>query len=201
MPASFPSSTTRTCGRCSNASTMGFSARPSCCPCSSSVTAGGLWLASLAHRRSSPMLGVLICAATCLLVSPISWVHHMVWVVPAILWLALADDRPRLGPRPGCWRRRSVLERAHLVGAVQEHVGSPPQRLAAPRGELVLLRDRDLHLRRSRSGRPTTGQRVGPGSSTRLITVCQRTRASAVARPSRWRFTALSTLLTAQSAP
>jgi len=61
------------------------------------VTAGGLWLANLAHRRSSPTLGVLICAATCLLVSPISWVHHMVWVVPAILWLALADDRPRRG--------------------------------------------------------------------------------------------------------
>ena len=60
--------------------------------------AGGLWLASVAHRRSSPMLGVLVCAGTCLLVSPISWAHHMVWVVPAILWLALADDRPRLGP-------------------------------------------------------------------------------------------------------
>ena len=61
------------------------------------AAAGGLWLASVAHRRSSPMLGVLICAGTCLLVSPISWAHHMVWVVPAILWLALADDRPRLG--------------------------------------------------------------------------------------------------------
>ena len=34
---------------------------------------------------------------TCLIVSPISWVHHMVWVVPAILWLALAPDRPRWG--------------------------------------------------------------------------------------------------------
>ena len=62
------------------------------------AAAGGLWLASVAHRRSSPMLGVLVCAGTCLLVSPISWAHHMVWVVPAILWLALAADRPRLGP-------------------------------------------------------------------------------------------------------
>ena len=58
------------------------------------VTAGGLWLAAVAHRRSSPMLGVLICAGTGLLVSPISWVHHMVWVVPAILWLALATTGP-----------------------------------------------------------------------------------------------------------
>ena len=61
------------------------------------AAAAGLWLATLAHRRSSPLLGVLICAATCLAVSPISWVHHMVWVVPAILWLALAPDRPRWG--------------------------------------------------------------------------------------------------------
>jgi alpha-1,2-mannosyltransferase len=64
------------------------------------VVAGsaGLLLAAAAHRRSSPLLGVLVCAATCLLVSPISWVHHLVWVVPAILWLAFAPDRPRWGP-------------------------------------------------------------------------------------------------------
>jgi len=43
------------------------------------------------------MLGLLICAATGLLISPISWVHHMVWVIPAILWLGLAEDRPRFG--------------------------------------------------------------------------------------------------------
>ncbi len=61
------------------------------------VAAAGLWLAAAAHRRSSPMLGVLVCATTCLVVSPVTWAHHMVWVVPAILWLALADDRPRYG--------------------------------------------------------------------------------------------------------
>ena len=61
------------------------------------IAVAGLLLAAQAHRRSSPLLGVLICATTCLLVSPISWVHHMVWVVPAILWLAFAPDRPRWG--------------------------------------------------------------------------------------------------------
>jgi alpha-1,2-mannosyltransferase len=61
------------------------------------AAAGGLWLAAAAHRRSSPMLGVLVCATTCLIVSPVTWAHHMVWVVPAILWLALAEDRPRYG--------------------------------------------------------------------------------------------------------
>jgi alpha-1,2-mannosyltransferase len=66
-------------------------------PVLATVAAGGLWLAALAHRRSSPMLGLLICAATGLLVSPISWAHHMVWVIPAILWLGLGEDRPRFG--------------------------------------------------------------------------------------------------------
>jgi alpha-1,2-mannosyltransferase len=61
------------------------------------VAAAGLWLAALAHRRSSPMLGVLVCATTSLIVSPVTWAHHMVWIVPAILWLALAEDRPRYG--------------------------------------------------------------------------------------------------------
>ena len=61
------------------------------------VAAGGLWLAALAHRRSSPMLGLLVCAATGLVVSPISWAHHLVWVIPAIVWLGLAADRPRFG--------------------------------------------------------------------------------------------------------
>jgi alpha-1,2-mannosyltransferase len=61
------------------------------------VAAAGLWLAAAAHRRSSPMLGVLVCATTCLIVSPVTWAHHMVWIVPTILWLALAEDRPRFG--------------------------------------------------------------------------------------------------------
>jgi alpha-1,2-mannosyltransferase len=43
------------------------------------------------------MLGVLVCAATALVVSPVTWDHHMVWVVPAVVWLALAEDRPRYG--------------------------------------------------------------------------------------------------------
>ncbi|MGH9096869.1 MAG: glycosyltransferase 87 family protein [Acidimicrobiales bacterium] len=54
----------------------------------------GLGLARWAHRASSPLLGILVCATTGMVVSPITWVHHMVWVVPILLWLVLADDRP-----------------------------------------------------------------------------------------------------------
>lgn len=60
--------------------------------------AAGVALATLAARRSSALLGLLVCEATALLVSPISWVHHFVWVVPAIIWMAVAEDRPAHGP-------------------------------------------------------------------------------------------------------
>ena len=59
---------------------------------------GGLALAAWAHRRSSTVLGLLVCAVTGLIISPITWVHHMVWVVPMIIWLAAGADRPRRGP-------------------------------------------------------------------------------------------------------
>ncbi|HEX4162338.1 MAG TPA: glycosyltransferase 87 family protein, partial [Acidimicrobiales bacterium] len=61
------------------------------------VVCGGLALAVLAHRRSSPLLGVLVCAGTGLLVSPISWPHHYVWIVPVVVWLAAGLDRPARG--------------------------------------------------------------------------------------------------------
>ncbi len=62
------------------------------------IGVGGMALAAWAHRRSSGVLGLLVCATTGLIVSPITWVHHMVWVVPAIIWLAAGADRPRRGP-------------------------------------------------------------------------------------------------------
>jgi alpha-1,2-mannosyltransferase len=64
---------------------------------SAAVLAGGLALAAWAFRASSDLLGVLISAATGLLVSPVTWDHHMVWIVPAIIWLAGAADRPAGG--------------------------------------------------------------------------------------------------------
>ena len=54
----------------------------------------GLWIATVAYRRSSSMIAVLVAAATSLLVSPISWIHHYVWLVPALVWLAVGADRP-----------------------------------------------------------------------------------------------------------
>jgi alpha-1,2-mannosyltransferase len=61
------------------------------------VVCGGIALAVQAHSRSSALLGVLVCAGTGLLVSPISWPHHYVWIVPAVVWLVAGVDRPAKG--------------------------------------------------------------------------------------------------------
>ena len=75
------------------------------------------------------------------------------------------DSVARLGARPASLGasprgrdRRPLLERARLVGALQEHLRSPSQSSSAHRGELVLLRHAALPGRRS-------GPRHSTGSS------------------------------------
>lgn len=52
------------------------------------VAVAGLTLAALAGRRGDEALGFCLCATTGLLISPISWTHHWVIVVPAVLLIA-----------------------------------------------------------------------------------------------------------------
>ncbi|MGH9080368.1 MAG: glycosyltransferase 87 family protein [Acidimicrobiales bacterium] len=61
------------------------------------LAVAGMALAVWAYRQSSHFLGLLVCATVGMVVSPITWVHHMVWIVPILLWLSLAGDRPRGG--------------------------------------------------------------------------------------------------------
>lgn len=73
---------------------------------------GGLLLAARASRQGREMLGILTCALTGLLISPISWAHHWVWIAPALV--VAADMAVRAGaPSAGqlLSRRRSSLWR------------------------------------------------------------------------------------------
>ena len=58
------------------------------------IGAAGLLLAALVHSRDSTFPAVIVCAITGLLISPVTWTHQMVWVLPAIIWLAAAPRRP-----------------------------------------------------------------------------------------------------------
>jgi alpha-1,2-mannosyltransferase len=53
----------------------------------------GLALATAASRRGDEALGFSLCAVTGLLISPISWIHHWVIVIPALLVAGLSADR------------------------------------------------------------------------------------------------------------
>jgi alpha-1,2-mannosyltransferase len=91
---------------------------------------GGLAVATWAYRVSSPMLGILLCAATGLIVSPVSWSHHYVWVVPVLVWLALGPDRPR----GGAWWALAVA-----VLFLADPIWQVPDQQSGYGGPLVLL--------------------------------------------------------------
>ncbi len=46
---------------------------------------GGLMFAAWAARQAQEMLGILTCALTGLMISPISWAHHWLWIAPALV--------------------------------------------------------------------------------------------------------------------
>ncbi|NNN08187.1 MAG: DUF2029 domain-containing protein [Acidimicrobiaceae bacterium] len=55
----------------------------------------GIALAWWAWRASSTFLATLVVADTGLLASPITWAHHMVWIVPLLMWMWWGSDRAK----------------------------------------------------------------------------------------------------------
>jgi Glycosyltransferase family 87 len=103
------------------------------------VGIAGLATSILASRRGHELLGLVACAATGLLVSPVTWSHHYVYVVPA---LVLAGYGPRrLGGR--------ILGAALVVGLfgwwpvpLGRQGGYDPRAQLLPRGWLLLAPNR-----------------------------------------------------------
>ena len=69
----------------------------------------GLAAAALLHRAGYTFAGLMVCALTALLISPISWDHHWVWVVPGLAVLIDAAVRAR------SWMRVAWLAAAATV--------------------------------------------------------------------------------------
>jgi alpha-1,2-mannosyltransferase len=106
------------------------------------VTAvAGLAAATILHRSGRAVAGWIVCALTGVLVSPISWDHHWVWVVPVLILLADRAVRARrlarcgylallaavggvFGGWPGKWAGPDALVPHGLVGFfVGPHTG------------------------------------------------------------------------------
>jgi alpha-1,2-mannosyltransferase len=62
----------------------------------------GLLAAAVLHRAGHPVPAMLACALTGLLVSPLTWDHHWVWVAPGIALLAHLGARAA-GPVRAAW--------------------------------------------------------------------------------------------------
>ena len=67
------------------------------------VLIAGVVAAAVLYRAGHPVAGMLGCALTGLLVSPLSWDHHWVWVAPAVALLAHQGARARGAVRAGWW--------------------------------------------------------------------------------------------------
>jgi alpha-1,2-mannosyltransferase len=103
------------------------------------VGIAGLATSILASRRGHELLGLVACAATGLLVSPVSWSHHYVYVVPALVLAAC-------GPRRRGYR---ILGAALVVGLfgwwplpIGNQGGYDPRAQLLPRGLLSLAPNR-----------------------------------------------------------
>ncbi len=59
------------------------------------ATVLGVWAAWACLRVGDRAAGFLAVQITGLLVSPISWSHHWVWVLPLLLWCLFGDRRRR----------------------------------------------------------------------------------------------------------
>jgi alpha-1,2-mannosyltransferase len=57
----------------------------------------GLWRATVAARAGDDLTGIALTGLTAGLISPITWVHHLYWFVPALIALVLAV---RVAPSP-----------------------------------------------------------------------------------------------------
>ena len=92
-----------------------------------SRSASGLVRASAAHRAGNELAAITLIGIATVLASPVSWIHHAVWIVPAT-GVILGDGRDR--GRRIAWTATTVLFLLHvpvwstLLGLSSDGLGS-----------------------------------------------------------------------------
>jgi alpha-1,2-mannosyltransferase len=83
------------------------------------VVAVGMWRAVGAFRGGDEVAGITLAGLTTCLASPISWTHHLVWVVPAVVLLVDVGVGTPLAGDPWPWPagRRTGIRCAAAAGA------------------------------------------------------------------------------------
>ena len=130
------------------------------------VAALGVWAAALWHRLGEVRLAVTLCGVAGLLASPVSWLHHFVWVVPLALCLVQLM-RSRLERHPDLVRRAGLGLRGvggHLpVSGSSAH--GRPRAVVDARPTRAGLCDRTARHRaagQQRAPRPSRAEPVEP---------------------------------------
>jgi alpha-1,2-mannosyltransferase len=98
------------------------------------TTVVGLGCAAILDRAGHRMAGILACALTGLLVSPISWDHHWVWIIPAVATAAVYALRAAgltAGPAAAPPGAEAALSGSSLNGSRPSSPGLTSATLAA----------------------------------------------------------------------
>lgn len=100
------------------------------------VAVGCLGLAAAARldRSGQPTAGWMTCAVTGVLVSPVSWDDHWVWIVPMLALLTGTAVRARRAARLACWAVAAAA--AAVFAAWPIHIAGP--RAFVPHGLVAL---------------------------------------------------------------
>ena len=116
------------------------------------VVVFGLRRAAIASRRGQELNGIALVALVGLLASPVSWIHHLVWIVPVLAVLVgNATDRRRRRARGD----DRVVVRAAASLPRRQHPTGLASRLGrgrAPRLLRALVRVAPLHAGATRLG-------------------------------------------------
>jgi alpha-1,2-mannosyltransferase len=121
------------------------------------VLAVGMWRAVRAFRAGDEIVGIALTGLTGGLVSPITWGHHLVWIVPGIVVLLdVAGGAPlHEGTTPFLRAHGPAVARAAGAGALAVAVVfcsslpwyfKPPDDGAPPRGDLAGLIGQDSYV-------------------------------------------------------
>jgi alpha-1,2-mannosyltransferase len=126
-------------------------ARPVWLVVSAIVGAAGLLASVVLHRSGRPVAGWVTCSLTALLISPISWDHHWVWIVPILALVVDWAVRSQHVQRQACWA---------LAGALVLLFGAYPNQLSGqhpylPVGGLLGIVDHNPTAPRSVLLRPS----------------------------------------------
>jgi alpha-1,2-mannosyltransferase len=130
------------------------------------VLVAGLWRSAWLQRRGDDLAGIVVTGLTACLISPISWVHHLYWVVPAVVVLLDAGSRAAVAAALLVW--------GALTASLIWFFAGRPAGLGTTLGEnayvllmLALVAVLPARVRASPSGGRTTAPPRPGGSSPR----------------------------------